>query len=144
MRAPVEIRASVQVQGRSLQLQLQKDGELWNRQPQIQNCKITQQKREENCRTESRAISTILWYSEFTITIRNFIVLIPLHAIVQMIQGSCTHTCNMKFTFGLWSSCINCNMLIVHLVFNHHVTIPASCKVSTIQLSCINHYRLRA
>ena len=53
-----------------------------------------------------------------------------------------TETC--KHAFGLWLSCINCNMQIVHLVFNHHVTITALCKVSTIQLSCINHYRLRA
>ena len=53
-----------------------------------------------------------------------------------------TVTC--KHAFGLWSSWINCNMQIIHLVFNHHVTIPASWKVSMIQLSCINHYRLRA
>ena len=45
-----------------------------------------------------------------------------------------TVTC--KHAFGLWPSCINSNTQIVHLVFNHHVTIPASCKVSMIQLSC--------
>ena len=53
------------------------------------NYKITQQKREENCKSESRAISTIIWYSGVTITFRNIIVLIPLHAILQIIQASC-------------------------------------------------------
>ena len=53
-----------------------------------------------------------------------------------------TVTC--KHAFCLWPSCINCDMQIVQLVFNRHVTISASCKVSMKQLSSINHYRLRA
>ena len=111
--SPVEIRASVQVQGRSLQLQLQKDSKFGNRQPQMQNCKITQQKWEENCKTELRAMSTIL-YSRFTITIRNIIVLIPWHEMVQMMSSSCTHICNIQ---------------IVYLAYHHHVW-TVTCKSS--------------
>ena len=65
-----------------------------------------------NWNTESRTISTIIWYSGFTITIRNVIVLITLHKIVQIIQESCTHTHNMQ---------------IVHLVYDHHV-LTITCK----------------
>ena len=78
------------------------------------NCKITQQKREANCKTESRAIGTKIWYSGFTIIIKNIIVQIPLHAIMQIIQASWTHTHNMQ---------------IVHLAYDHHV-LTVTCKSS--------------
>ena len=74
------------------------------------------------------------------------------HHCTNPITGNCANNTSIMYAylqhancaFGLWSSCTDCNKQIAHLVFNHHVTIPASCKVSTIQLSCINHYKLRA
>ena len=57
------------------------------------------------CNTESQMINTIIWYSMLTITIRN-IAPIPCHAIVQTILAQCTP---------------NCNMQIMHLVYNTHV-----------------------
>ena len=125
-RSPVEIRASVQIQGQSLQLQLQKNGKLWNHRPQIQNCKITQQIREENCKTESRAMSTTIWYSRFTITVRNIIIIIPWNAIVQIIS-SCTHICNMQIVhLAYHHHVLTCNMQIMHLIYHTHVPTPAT------------------
>ena len=139
--SPVEIRATVQIQG---PFAIAKGRQVVKPSTSNANCKITQQEQEENCKSESQAMSTIIWYSWFTITIRNIIVIIPWQAIVQMIS-SCTHICNMQIVHLAYHH----NVLTVtfkssHLVFNPNVTIPALCKVSTIQLSCINHYSLRA
>ena len=95
--------------------------------------------------TESRTNSARIWYSRFTITIRNIFILIPLLTIVQIIQASCTHACNMQIVHLAYDHhvlTVTCKSSI--WVFNHHVTIPASCEVSTIQLSCINSYVLQA
>ena len=89
------------------------------------NCKITEQKREENCKTGSWAMSTII-YSGFTITIRN-IVIIPWHANVQMISSSCTHICNMQIVhLAYHHHVLTCNMQIMHLIYHTHVSTPAT------------------
>ena len=135
--SPVEIRASVQIHARSkLAAAIAKGRQIVTLS--TSNSKLQNNSAETRRELQNRAISTTIWYSGFTITIRNIIVLIPLHAIVQIIQASCTHTYNMQIVHLAYDDDV------LTVTFNHHVTIPASCKVSTIRLSCINHYGLRA
>ena len=103
------------------------------------NCKITQQKREENFKTESRAISTIIWYSGFTITIRNIIVLIPWHAIVQMISSLGTHICNMQIVhLAYHHNVLTCNMQIC-IGCDHHGANPITCNCTTNTSTMYSH-----